>query len=220
MATSMTFTSLKEDIANYLERGGSALTDPVVHEKIPFFVNNAERALMQQLKLLGTLEVLVDAPIGLATGVSVYAKPDRLRNVVSMSFGAGTDKNTRTPLWARSYEYIRTYWPDSTQTGVPRFYADFSYSHWLVGPTPDDDYPWEILAYLQPPLLDETTQSNFFSSYCQNALLYGSLIQAAPFIFNDERLGTWTQLYAAEISTLDSQDMQKELDRASVRNRP
>lgn len=220
MATSMTFTSLKEDIANYLERGGSAISDPTVFAMIPKFINNAERALMQQLKLLGTLEVLVDAPVGLATGVSVYSKPDRLRNVVSMSFGTGTDKNTRRPLLPRSYEYARMYAPDSTQTGTPKWYSDYNYSSWLITPTPDDDYPWEILAYLQPPLLDDTNPTNWWTNYAANSLLYGSLIQATPFIMSDEKLATWGNLYATELSTIDAQDMQRMMDRAAVRNRP
>lgn len=220
MATTLTFASLKTDIANYLERGGSAITDETVYNQIPRFVNNAERALMQQLKLLGTLEVLVDAPTGLATGVSVYTKPDRLRTVVSMNFGTGATNDKRTPLFPRSYEYVRTYWPDSTQTDVPKFYADYDYSHWTIAPTPDADYPWEILAYLQPVLLDDSNQTNFFTDYCQNALLFGSLLQAAPFLFDDPRLSTWANLYGTEISTLDSQDLQRQLDRAAVRNRP
>lgn len=219
MATTVNYTSLFADITNYLERGGSETTDPTVFNQIPRLINAAERALMQQLKLLGSIETLVNAPVGLATGVSVYTKPDRWRSTVDMNFGTGTDNNTRRFLFPRSYEYCRTYWPDSTQTGVPKFYSDYNYQHWLIVPTPDDDYPWEVVNYMQPVLLSEDTQTNFFTDYCPNALLFGCLVQASPFIKDDSRVALWGSMYATEMSTLDSQDAQRQLDRAAIRSK-
>ena len=220
MATTVNYTSLINDMQSYLERGGSALTDPTVYNQLPRLVNAAERALIQDLKLLGTVEVLTSAPVGLMAGVSVYPKPDRWRQTTSMSFGTGTDKNDRTPLFPRSYEYVRAYWPNSTNTGVPHFYADYNYSSWLIAPTPVEDYPWEILAYMQPVLLDEENQNNFWTEYTPNALLFGALLQAEPFLKDDQRVQTWGQAYAKEVSTLLEQDLQRQLDRAAVRTRP
>lgn len=217
MATTVTYTTLLDDMRNYLERGGSALTDPTVYNQLPRLVNAAERSLIQDLKLLGALEVLVDAPIGLATSVSVYAKPDRWRATVSMNFGTGSDKNTRRQLFPRSYEFARSYWPDATQTGTPKYYSDYNYSSWLITPTPDANYPWEVLAYMQPVLLDDTNQSNFWTDYTPNALLFGALLQSAPFLKDDERINTWGNAYAKEIATLKDQDLQRVLDRNVVR---
>jgi hypothetical protein len=42
MATAMTFTSLKQDVQRYLERGGTLASDPIVFEQIPRLINLAE----------------------------------------------------------------------------------------------------------------------------------------------------------------------------------
>ncbi len=205
---------------NYLERGGSETTDPTVFNQLPRLVNAAERKLAQVTKLQGSIEVLVDAPSGLTEGVSVITKPDRWRVTVSLNYGAGTDKNTRTPLFPRSYEYCRAYWRDSTQTSAPKFYSDYDLYHWLIAPTPDDDYPLEILAYMQPPLLSAENTQNFWTTMTPNLLLYGALLEATPFLKGDERVPLWKAYWEQEIATLDVQDALKQFDRAALRGRP
>lgn len=219
MPTTVTFTSLLEDMRNYLERGGDAATDPTVFNQLPRLVNAAERKLAQILKLQGQIEVLVDAPAGLQTGNSVVTKPDRWRQTVSMNYGTGETLDNRMPLFPRSYEYCRYYWPNSTLTAPPEFYADYDLGHWLVVPTPDQNYPLEVLSYMQPPLLDDTNQSNFWSNYTPNLLLYGALLEAEPFIKDDSRIAVWKDLWTQELATLDLQDLQRQMDRAAQRKR-
>jgi hypothetical protein len=219
MATNTTFSTLVQDISNYLERGGSNTTDETVFDQIPRFINAAERKIMQALKLQGTIEVLADNA-GLTAGVSVIAKPDRWRQTISMWYGGGPTKNARTPIFPRAYEYCRTYWPDETQTAPPEFYADYDYQHWLVSPTPDQTYPLELLCYMQPEYLDAVNQTNFWTSYTPTLLLYSSLLESAPFLKADERLATWEHLRDFELQTLTGQDLQKIMDRAAERDKP
>jgi hypothetical protein len=215
MATAMTFNSLQEDLRRYLERG--ALVDTEVYEQLPSLINLAERAIAQELKFQGFINVVVTT---LVQGVSVYQKPDRWRQTISMNYGTGEEQNSRTPIFARSYEYSRAYWPDSDVEAAPVFYADYDYTHWLITPTPDDDYPWEILYYQQPPLLDDSTQTNWLTDYAPNALLYRSLLEATPFLKNDERIPTWSALYGQQMQALNTQDLQKIVDRAATRKEP
>ena len=216
MATTMNYTSLLQDLANYLERGGSALTDPTVYNQLPRLINQAERRLANALKLQGQIEVLVDSA-GLQATNPVVTKPDRWRSTISINYGAGPSQNSRTFLFPRSYEYLTTYWPDRSLTSPPVFYADYDLAHWLIGPTPDQDYPAEFLLYMEPPLLDATNQTNFWTNYTPALLLYASLIEAEPFLKDDPRLQTWTAMYQAEMNSLNSQDLQKILDRAAQR---
>lgn len=219
MATSLTFSTLITQLQAYLERGASLVTDPTVTAQLPYAINGAERKLMQMLKLQGEIESLTD-PTGLAIGLPVIAKPDRWRETVSLNYGAGAANNSRTFLLPRSLEYCRTYAPDDTILGAPVFYADYDLTHWLIVPTPDQTYPLEVLAYLQPPLLDSSNQENFFSIYCGNCLLYGALLELTPFLKNDERLSLWTSLWQQELQSLNGQDLQKILDRSAERKLP
>lgn len=215
MPTAMTFTSLQEDMRRYLERG--ALVDTEVYEQLPSLINLAERAIATELKFQGFINVVVTS---LVAGTSVYEKPDRWRQTVSMNFGTGEDNDTRQPLFARSYEYSRAYWPDSTVRAQPEFYSDYDYQHWLITPTPDAAYPIEIIYYQQPPLLDDTNQTNWLTDYAPNALLYRALLEATPFLKNDERIPVWTSMYSQQMQAINTQDLQKIVDRAATRKLP
>ena len=213
----MTFDSLTVDLQRYLERG--TLSDTEVADQIPRLINLAERAIAQKLKIQGFLNVVIS---NLVAGTSVYAKPDRWRQTVSMNIGTGTSQNYRQPLLSRSYEYCRNYWPDSDvldPAQPPIFYADYDYTHWLVVPTPPVNYPWEINYYQLPALLDESNQQNWLTDFAPNLLLYRALLEMTPFLKNDERIQTWQAMYQEQLDSIDVQDLQKVVDRDSVRSK-
>lgn len=216
MATAMTFTSLVSDVQAYLERGYPQ--DTTVAAQIPRLVNLAEREIAQRLKILGFITPLLS---GLVAGTPVYQKPDRWRRTASMNYGIATTadptQNTRVPIYPRSLEYCQRYWPDQVLTAPPKFVADYDYQHWLIVPTPDQNYPWAINAWLMPALLDATNQSNWLTEFAPNVLLYRTLLECTPFLKNDERIPVWQNMYEEQIAGLNGQDIQRIVDRATLR---
>lgn len=211
MPTAMTFDSLQDDLRDYLERGTDV--DPTVFDQLPRLINLAERDLARALKIQGFLNVVTST---MSAGTSVYQKPDRWRTTVSINFGVGAEQ-VRTPLFPRSYEYVRLYWPDEDLRDQPEFYADYDYFNWLFSPTPDADYPFEVLYWQLPALLDDTNQTNWSTDFAPNALLHGSLLQATRFLVNDKRIPTWQTTYDRDLQLLNGEDIQKILDRSSTR---
>lgn len=214
MATTMTFTTLQQDVRRYLERGTTYASDPVVFEQIPRLINLAERRIARELKVQGFINVVSGT---LQSGVAVYSKPDRWRDTVSINIGTGANNNTRKVLLSRVYEYLLSYWPDRTATAQPIFYSDYDYTHWLIAPTPNADYPFEVLYYELPPLLDDAVQTNWLTDYAPQLLLYGTLLEATPFLKNDERIPVWQNMYDRAASMLNGEDLAKILDRSAVR---
>jgi hypothetical protein len=214
MATTTTFATLQQDVQRYLERGASLAQDPVVFEQIPRLINLAERRIARELKVQGFIAVVTTT---LVAGQSVYDKPDRWRETISINMGTGASYLNRKPVYARSYEYLRVLWPDESVTDEPEFYADYDYSHWLIAPTPNLPYPAEIRYYELPPLLDDTVQSNWLTEYAPQLLLYGTLLEATPFLKNDERIPTWQQYYDRAAAMLNGEDLAKILDRSATR---
>lgn len=204
-AAVMTYDSLVDDISSYLER-----TDAATLEKIPTFIMLAEQVIASQIKFLGNLTVNTSAMI---QGASVIDKPVRWHKTVSMNI---TVAGQRYPVLLRKYEYLREYWPDNTQEDVPKFYCDYDYTHWLVAPTPADDYAFEVLYYERVQPLDSTNQTNWFTIYAPQALLYGTLLQAMPFLKNDDRIPMWQQQYDLIIATLRAEDQSRIGDRQAV----
>jgi hypothetical protein len=221
MPIAMTFSSLQQDIQSYLERG-TAL-DPVVFQQLPELINLAERRISRELKVLG---FVVAATFMMQANLAVYAKPDRWRKLISINVGGGTTSPiTRNPVFPRSYEYIRQYWPDDTQTnttvygtpGPPKFYAEYNYQNIIVAPTPDAAYPAEIVYYEEPALLDATNTTNWLTQYAPNLLLYSALLECTPFLKNDARISTWQALYDRAAATLNAESTDGILDRTSTR---
>jgi len=201
----MTYDNLASDIEKYLER-----TDTVTVEKIPTFIGLAEQVLAADLKFLGNLTVATSTMV---LGEAIIDKPARWRKTVSMNV---TVDGQRNPILLRKYEYLREYWPDPADQDVPLFYCDYDYTHWLVAPTPDDDYAYEVLYYERVQPLDSSNQTNWFTQYAPQALLYGSLLQAMPFLKNDERIPMWQQQYAAIVNTLKTEDVSRIGDRQAI----
>lgn len=204
-AAVMTYDSLVDDIETYLER-----TDTATIQKIPTFIMLAEQILATDLKFLGNMTV---AQSNMVANQSVIDKPARWRKTVSMNV---TVDGERRPVFLRKYEYLREYWPDPTQTDVPLYYCDYDYTHWLVAPTPASAYTFEVLYYERLQPLDSSNQTNWFTIYAPQALLYGSLLQAMPFLKNDDRVPMWQAQYAQVVSTLQMEDVLRLGDRQAV----
>jgi hypothetical protein len=205
-ASVMTYDSLVENIQSYLNR-----TDTATLEKIPLFIMLAEQIIASQIKFLGNLTVNTSTMVA---NVGIIDKPARWHKTVSMNV---TVAGERQPVLLRKYEYLREYWPDGTLTGVPVYYGDYDYTHWLVAPTPASAYSFEVLYYERIQPLDSTNQTNWFTTYAPQALLYGSLLQSMPFLKNDERMPMWQANYDQIMQTLKQEDVQRIGDRqASV----
>lgn len=211
-ATTLTYASLVEDLERYTDRGSSG--DTTVIAQVPRLINTAERAIVTDLKLQGYQRVLTDL---MASGTSVYAKPDRWKETISVSL---VDDATRRQLFARSYEYIRSYWPNESETGRPLFYADYSATHWLLGPTPDAAYPMEIIVYQLPALLSTANQTNWLTDEAPDMLRYRALMELFLVVKNYERAQIFQGLYADRLRSFQGEDMAKIMDRAAERDKP
>jgi hypothetical protein len=211
MATTTTFTTLQQDIRRYLERGFTLASDAIVYEQIPRLINLAERRIARELKIEGLINVVTST---MQAGLAVYPKPDRWRTTVSFNYGID---NQYTQLFPRSYEYVRSYWPNRDETNPPLFYADYDYNNWIVSPTPDQAYPFEVLVYQLLPLLDDANQTNWLTEYAPQVLLYASLLEATPFLKNDERIAVWQSMYDRSAQALNGEDLSKILDRSARR---
>ena len=205
MAVTMTYTSLVADVTLYLER-----SDAQTINQIPSFINLAESIISDELKILGQQQTVSTT---LVQGDPTLQKPTRWRKTTSMNI---TVAGERFPLLLRKYEYMRNYWPNPTQEDVPKFYGDYDFDHWFIAPTPSDDYAIEILYYEKIQPLDDTNQTNWFTINAPQAMLYGTLLQAMPFLKNDSRVQLWQALYDRAIQTLKLENDTRTIDRSAT----
>ena len=205
MAVTMTYTSLVADVTLYLER-----SDAQTINQIPSFINLAESIISDELKILGQQETVSATMV---QGTPVIAKPTRWRKTTSFNI---TVAGERKPLLLRKYEYLRNYWPNPTTEGEPLFYADYDFDNWLIAPTPDAAYAFEVLYYEKIQPLDATNQTNWFTINAPQAMLYGTLLQAMPFLKNDDRVQLWQALYQQAMDVLVAEDKLRVADRQAI----
>lgn len=206
---SMTYNSLVSQVEAYLDR-----TDASTIAQIPGFILNAEQRIARESKNIG-LEQYISG--NFIVGLSVMPKPARWRRTLSLNFGNGAGNNVHNQLFLRSYEFLRNYWPNPTLTDAPKFYSDYGYNNILIAPTPDVAYPFEW-SYLElPAALTLTNQTNWLTNYAPDVLLYATLLEAIPYLKDDERIPVWTGMYERGLKSLNDQDDQRILDRASNR---
>lgn len=200
----LTYDSLTTTVLQYLER-----SDDAVIEQIPTFITLCEFEIAQQIKTLGQLQVVEST---MTLNNPVIAKPARWRKTVSMNVLSGTEKS---PVYLRKYEYLKNYAPDSTTTGLPLYYADYDYEHWLVAPTPNQAYTFEVLYYERISPLSSSNQTNWLTQNAPNAMLFGTLLQAMPFLKNDSRQ-IFQQKYQEAMQVLRVEDQVRLGDRSAI----
>lgn len=200
----MTYDSLTSTVLQYLER-----SDAATREAIPTFITLCEFEIAEEIKTLGQLNV---ANASMSQNNPVLQKPARWRKTVSMTI---TNASGAQPVFLRKFEYLKSYWPDATQTDLPLFYSDIDYDHWYIAPTPDQDYNFEVLYYERIAPLSSDNQTNWLTRNAPNAMLYGTLLQAMPFLKNDQRQ-IFQQKYSEAIAALKTEDTTRVGDRQTI----
>jgi hypothetical protein len=207
MAAQMTYDSLVSDVMSYLERSDAQTLD-----KVPTFILLAESIISDELKILGQQQAVI---ANMTIGDPILQKPARWRKTTSMNIIVAGE---RFPILLRKYEYLRNYWPDQALQGTPKYYADYNFNNWLVAPTPDAAYQFEVLYYEKVQPLDATNQVNFWTENAPQAMLYGTLLQAMPFLKNDPRIQLWQALYDRAVQTLKLENDTRVTDRQTQVN--
>jgi hypothetical protein len=154
---------------------------------------------------------VVDATMNI--GNPVIAKPARWRKTVSMTL---SKSGLKQPILLRKLEYLNAYAQDVTATGIPLYYADYDFEHWIVAPTPDKAYAFEALCYTRLQPLSSAYQTNWLTQNAPNAMLFGTLKQTAPFLKNDARLALWKQMFDEALAALKTEDTLRVADRSAI----
>lgn len=193
----MTYDNLVADVINYMERNDAQFV-----AQIPNLIGLAESAIAAELKTYLQLTVVETT---LAQNQVILAKPARWRKTVSM-------KTNGKPLLLRSQDYVAQYQSESSPS-EPLYYSEYDYNNWNFAPTPDDDYPVEIIYYSEIQPLDSTNQQNLFTRECPQAMLFGTLLQAQGYLKALDKLPVWKQYYTEALAALKKEDNSRRIDR-------
>lgn len=202
-AAAMTFNSLVSDISIYTNRS----SDESFISQIPRFIMLAEARIASEVSGLGYIEY-VTGDFTLAD--PVLSKPAGWRETISFQIGLTNSPTAkRKTIYERSFEFCRVYWPSPDLTGLPKYFADYDYENFLIVPTPNLAYPFELAFRKKPTPLDSTNQENWTTKYAPSLILYAALLETAPFLRNDERLVMFQNMYDRAAAAVTAEDKKR-----------
>jgi len=185
-----TYTELKASVADWLNR--SDLT-----AAIPDFISLAEA---QMERVLRTRQMIVRS--NASFNVEFGATPADFLEVKSFKL-SGT--NPITPLSFLTIDAMDLESSKLSATGKPRFFSVVG-TQFRLAPTPDTNYATELTYYAKLSKLSASVSTNFILDSSPDAYLYGSLLQAAPYLQDDNRIPVWAGLYERALTDLQVAD--------------
>ena len=185
-----TYTELKTSIGDWLNR--SDLTTA-----IPDFISLAEAQIERTLR---TRQMIVRA--NASFDAQYGAVPSDFLEVKSLKL---TSTNPQTPLSFLSIDALDAEMTKYTASGKPKFFGVVG-GQFRIVPTPDANYTTELTYYAKLTKLSSSVASNWLLSSSPDIYLYGSLLQAAPYLQDDARIQTWATLYERALNDLQTAD--------------
>ena len=190
----MTYAELKSLIQNYLQN-----TETQFVSDLPSIIKQAEERILKTIQL----PVFRKNVSGTLTSGNEYlATPTDFLDNFSLSF---TSSGSQTFLLFKDVNFIREAYPNSSTTGTPKHYALFDDGSFIIGPTPDSSYAVELHYFYRPASITAGADSGttWLSENAENALLYGSLLEAYIYMKGEPDLvSVYQQRFAQALDRL------------------
>lgn len=191
-----TYSELQTAVGNWLAR--SDLTS-----YIPDFITLAEAALNRDLDVR-QMEQRATATININASepqyVSLPSDFNAMRYVIMNGISGKPHLEYMSHVQAAEF---RTMTGDAS--GQPEFFAIIN-DEMLLVPTPDSGYTLEMGYRKNIPALS-TNSTNWLLTLYPDIYLYGTLLQAAPFLKDDERIPVWQTFYDRAMAGAEKQNM-------------
>ena len=172
-----TLANLQTDIKNYTEVDSNVLSDTI----LTTIIKNAENRIYRDTD---SDDDRFYATSDLATGNRYVTIPSDLRIIRYVQLTDSSGKQTY--LEQRDTSFMAEYYDTpSTQSGLPKYYANWDANFWVVAPTPDDSYTITLAYNKQPDTITSgspSTAGTYVSNKYQDLLLYACLVEAYGYL--------------------------------------
>ena len=187
----MDFNSLVSVIIETTENDGSEFVGA-----LPAMIQRAQEKMQNDLDDQG---LVTYASVAVSASSAEVSVPVGGEIIKTFSIEVG---GSRTQLKHRPYEYLLDYWPVSASTGTPRYYGFKTNTEIRVAPTPSATVDSQIGFIAQITTITSASPTNYFTTHCENALFYSSMIEASLFMKSFNTTQAWQQEYQSEVDRL------------------
>lgn len=197
-----TYTELKQAVENWLDRDD-------LSARIPEFITLAETRMNRRLR---TSEMMTTADLTISSQST--ALPSGLLEIKRLYL----DLNPKRVLDLVSLEQLHESY-GGNETSTPVMYA-IEGNNIIVAPSPDTSYTAKLAYYAKPTALSDANATNDVFTAAPDVFLYGALLEAEPYLMNDERLQLWATAYDRAVNDYQDADRAKQWSGNSMRIRP
>ena len=177
MAAGFTYGELTTAIQNYMDNTETTFTNT-----IPTFIKQAEEKILKSVQL----SVFRKNVTGTAASGNTYlATPTDFLSPFSLA--VLDSSNNYSYLLLKHTSWMRDYTPNASTTGTPLFYGIFDQDTFILAPTPNSNFTFELHYFYRPASLVDagSTGTTWLATNASNTLLYGSLVEASIFMKQD-----------------------------------
>jgi len=165
----MTYDELVTNIRNYTEVDSNVFSASVIDN----FITMAENRILRDIDL--DVFKKESTTNFVANSRFLPAPSDILTHRYMM---VTSEDGDQTFLEFRDNSFLKEYWPDYTETGVPKYYGVWNEDNFYIAPTPATALVVQLGYIYRPAQLSATNTSTWVSTNAPEALLYACLIQA------------------------------------------
>jgi hypothetical protein len=189
MASSYTLATLKTSIKDFVEDQGDDFDG-----SLDDLIKLAEDKCLTDLDL-----DIFDATDSVTLTISTQTAsiPTSFVKIRSMFYTSGT---TRTFMEQRTYEYLIDYWPSTSTTGTPLYWAPYTTTTVYVAPTPSSTLTATARGIKRPASVVTDTAGSWLSLNCGSLLLKACLVVSEQFNVSDDRVPGWKSEYAEDLA--------------------
>jgi len=199
MAVSIeTYAELKTAVANFIDR-----TD--LTSRIPEFITMSEAAIGRDVRIR---QMEKRAIADISTEYVDMPTDFILQRNIQLNTSSQERLKYLTP------EQMDIYRPSQT-TGKPKNYTIIG-TEFQFKPVPDATYEVEIAYFARFSALSGDNDTNWLLTNQPGIYVYGALVQASPYVKDDERTALWASLYNAEVKAINKQDNEARYSGASL----
>ena len=164
----MTYDELVTNLRNYTEVDANVFSTSVINT----FITMAENRILRDIDL----DVFkVEAAASTTAGNKFLTAPSDILTHRYLMVTSGTDQIF---LDFRDTSFMKEYWSNGAETGVPKYYSVWDQNTFYLAPTPNANFTVELGYIYRPTQLSPATPTTWISNNAPEALLYACLIQA------------------------------------------
>lgn len=191
--------------------------DTTLIARIPSFIQLCEAKLNRELRCY-QMEKRSTATVNLASSEPQYISlPSDFQTMrrIRLPGVSGKPKLSFASL-VQAEEYLSA---NGNNAAQPVYYTPFG-SEMELTPPPDQAYVLEMIYRSIIPSLTSTNTTNWLLTLAPDIYLYGSLLESAPYIKEDERINTWGTGFKFALDGLNQLSMDATYNAGPLTMRP